>query len=47
MLLVAPKGVKSPPVFVGMNFCGNHALLDDPKIPLPDGWVPQQLRRRR
>jgi hypothetical protein len=39
VLLVTPKGVKSPPVFVGMNFCGNHALLDDAKIPLPAGWV--------
>jgi dienelactone hydrolase len=39
VLLVTPKGVKQPPVFVGMNFCGNHALLDDPQIPLPAGWV--------
>jgi hypothetical protein len=39
VLLVTPKGVKQPPVFVGMNFCGNHAVLDDPQIPLPAGWV--------
>jgi len=39
VVLITPKGAKSPPVFVGMNFCGNHALLDDPKIPLPTGWV--------
>ncbi len=39
VILITPKGIKSPPVFVGMNFCGNHALLDDPKIPLPTGWV--------
>lgn len=39
VLLIAPKSVKQPPVFVGMNFCGNHALLDDPQIPLPAGWV--------
>jgi hypothetical protein len=39
VLLVIPKGVEKPPVFVGMNFCGNHALLDDPRIHLPEGWV--------
>ncbi|HEX5103679.1 MAG TPA: acetylxylan esterase [Pirellulaceae bacterium] len=39
VLLIAPKGVERPPVFVGMNFCGNHTLLDDPKVPLPTGWV--------
>jgi hypothetical protein len=39
VILITPKGIKSPPVFVGMNFCGNHALLDDAKIPLPTGWV--------
>ena len=38
-ILITPKGVASPPVFIGMNFCGNHAVLDDPKIPLPTGWV--------
>lgn len=39
ILLVVPKGVARPPVFVGMNFCGNHTLLDDPRIHLPEGWV--------
>jgi dienelactone hydrolase len=39
VILITPKGIKSPPVFVGMNFCGNHALLDDSIIPLPTGWV--------
>lgn len=39
VILITPKGIESPPVFIGMNFCGNHALLDDPKIPLPTGWV--------
>jgi dienelactone hydrolase len=42
LLLVVPKaqtGAKS--VFVGMNFCGNHALVADPKIRLPDAktWM--------
>ena len=40
VLLVTPAQPSTrPPVFVGMNFCGNHALLDDPMIPLPAGWV--------
>ena len=39
VLFVVPNGVKSPPVFVGMNFCGNHTLLDHPRIHLPEGWV--------
>jgi hypothetical protein len=42
VILITPKGVKSPPVFLGINFCGNHAVLDDAKIPLPAGWVPER-----
>ena len=38
VLLALPNHVKKPPVFVGMNFCGNHTLLDDSRIHLPDGW---------
>lgn len=39
VLLVTPNGVKQPPVFVGMNFCGNHTLLEHPQIHLPEVWV--------
>jgi len=39
VLLVVPNGAQQPPVFVGMNFCGNHTLLDHPQIHLPEGWV--------
>jgi dienelactone hydrolase len=40
VLLVVPNQRKGPvPAFVGINFCGNHQLLDDPHIPLPTGWV--------
>jgi hypothetical protein len=39
VLLVVPNAVQKPPVFVGMNFCGNHTLLDDPRVHLPEGWV--------
>src|SRR5262249_16158131 len=40
LLLVIPRSRTEPaPVFVGMNFRGNHALLDDPKIELPTAWM--------
>jgi cephalosporin-C deacetylase-like acetyl esterase len=40
LLLVIPNKRSGPaPVFVGMNFCGNHAVLDDPKIHLNTNWI--------
>jgi hypothetical protein len=40
VLLVLPNDRKGPaPVFVGLNFCGNHALVKDPAIRLPDLWM--------
>ena len=40
LLLVTPNGRRGPaPVFLAMNFCGNHAALDDPKIHLNTNWV--------
>ncbi len=40
LLLVVPNHRKGPaPVFVGMNFCGNYALVNDPTIPLPTAWL--------
>ncbi len=40
LLLVIPNKRKGPaPVFVGMNFCGNHAVLADPKIQLNPNWM--------
>src|SRR5262249_9293196 len=40
LLLVVPNARKGRvPAFVGMNFSGNHALVDDPKVRLPDAWV--------
>jgi hypothetical protein len=39
VLLIKPNNVTKPPVFVGMNFCGNHTLLDDDQIHLPEGWI--------
>ena len=40
LLLYIPKNAKKPvPVFHGLNFCGNHSVVDDPAIFLPSGWV--------
>jgi len=40
VLLITPKRALGPiPVFIGMNFCGNHAVLDDPSIEIPSSWV--------
>lgn len=40
LLLVIPNKVaKKPGVFVGLNFCGNHTVLDHPAIPLPKTWL--------
>ncbi len=41
LLLVVPNQRSKPaPVFVGLNFCGNHTLLADPQVALPRGWMP-------
>ena len=40
LLLVVPNNRSKPaPVFVGMNFTGNHTLLNDPQIRLPRSWM--------
>src|SRR5262249_22059771 len=40
LLLVVPNHRKGPaPVFVGLNFSGNHALLSDPHIRVPTSWI--------
>lgn len=39
LLLVVPNERKGPaPVFVGMNFSGNHTLVDDAKVHVPTSW---------
>ncbi|MDB6023228.1 MAG: hypothetical protein JWQ04_3085 [Pedosphaera sp.] len=30
---------RGSPVFVGMNFCGNHTLVTNRDVALPEGWV--------
>jgi hypothetical protein len=40
LLLVVPNSRKKPaPVFVGMNFRGNHTVVDDKDVPLPTVWM--------
>ena len=42
LLLVIPNKRTAPaPVFVGLNFCGNHTVLGDPAIALPTIWMPE------
>src|ERR1041384_1386985 len=41
LMLVVPNQRAGPaPVFVTLNFCGNHALTDDARVPLPKTWMP-------
>jgi hypothetical protein len=40
LLLVVPNARKGPaPVFLGLNFCGNHAVVKDPAVRLPTAWM--------
>ena len=40
ILLVPNKRTAPAPVFLGINFNGNHTLLADPQIALPASWMP-------
>jgi hypothetical protein len=40
LLLAVPNARTGPaPVFLGMNFCGNHALVKDNRVHLPTAWI--------
>ncbi|HWN95290.1 MAG TPA: acetylxylan esterase [Methylomirabilota bacterium] len=40
LLLVTPNAGRKPaPTFLAMNFCGNHAVHSDPRIPLAQSWL--------
>lgn len=40
LLVIVPNRRQRPaPVFVGLNFHGNHTLVDDPNIALPTAWM--------
>ena len=43
LLIYLPTRAKAPaPIFVGLNFNGNHTVADDPGIWLPSSWVPNR-----
>jgi hypothetical protein len=45
LMVVVPNQRPAPvPVFLAMNFCGNHALTQDPRVPLTKGWVPSSCK---
>jgi hypothetical protein len=39
LMVVTPNQVRRAPVFLAMNFCGNHAVHADPRIPLAQSWL--------
>lgn len=40
LMLIVPNARSGPaPVFLAMNFCGNHALTADPRVPLSHSWL--------
>jgi hypothetical protein len=39
LLLITPADKPKAPVFLGLNFCGNHAVLDDERIRIPTSWM--------
>jgi len=40
LMLVIPNHRRTrAPVFLAMNFCGNHAVTDDRHVPLTKGWL--------
>lgn len=46
LMLVVPNQRRNPaPVFLGINFSGNHSLITDPNVPLPDGWMNNKYAR--
>lgn len=40
LMLITPNGKQNVPVFVGIGFCGNETLLNDPGIALSAVWMP-------
>jgi hypothetical protein len=40
LLLYLPNAKNQVPVFLGLNFYGNHTILDDPGITIHRSWVP-------
>lgn len=47
LLLYLPKTDKPAPVFLGLNFNGNHTVNADPAILLPESWVRSEITDNR
>jgi hypothetical protein len=47
LLIYQPNGVVTPPVFLGLNFIGNHTVNADPGIALPPSRVVYDIPRYR
>lgn len=46
-LLYLPRNASGKsPVFITMNFYGNHTTVNEPDIPVADHWLPHQYRER-
>lgn len=39
LLYIPAKATRPAPVFLGLNFCGNHCVSTETDIPLSDRWV--------
>lgn len=39
LLVITPNAVKQAPTFLAMNFCGNHSVHADPRIPLAKSFL--------
>src|SRR5262249_35147873 len=44
MMVIPNQHDGRAPVFLAMNFCGNQALTDDPRVPMARGWVPSSCK---
>jgi hypothetical protein len=42
MLVVPNKRTAPAPVILGMNYFGNHTLVQDPRVRLADNWMPER-----
>ncbi len=39
LLIIVPAIAGKKPLFVGLNFNGNHTIIDDPNVTIPESWV--------
>ena len=42
LLVATPNGKPPAGCFVGMNFGGNHLLVDDPRVRITENWLPDR-----